>query len=387
MFANIMKKRALLISCFNWYQSRLAPVRQLLLSEYDVTVLIADFDHISKQKITKRYSECTYIKVPKYKKNISLSRIRSHLVFGKAVHYYLRKLQPKLIFLQIPPNNSARYCLEYKQKNPNVKYYIDLIDLWPESMPLERVSQNFVLGYWKKIRNDSLKAADHVFTECRLYQDKLKYVLNSEKTSVLYLFKNQTEEEKIFVEELIASRDKKHENTLSFAYLGSINNIIDMEGIGRVLKAVKTKGIKASIHVIGDGERKEQFLKVLENTGANVYYYGPIYDQIKKIQLLAGCDYGFNMMKRNISVGLTIKSIEYFSMSLPIINNIKGDTWEMVEKYNVGLNWRGDDDIENMMTYNLSEAHKMVRNLYAQKFTENIFTKTVDIVLKKPRQY
>ena len=35
---------------------------------------------------------------------------------------------------------------------------------------------------------------------------------------------------------------------------------------------------------------------------------------------------------------MTIKSMDYFSMGVPIINNIKGDTWELVEKEKVGVN-------------------------------------------------
>ena len=53
-------KKALLISCFNWYKSRLEPIRELLIShEYEVIVLIADFDHIEKRPVQRRYDECT----------------------------------------------------------------------------------------------------------------------------------------------------------------------------------------------------------------------------------------------------------------------------------------------------------------------------------------
>lgn len=367
-----MKKKALIISCFNWYQPRLAPVRQLLLNEYDVTVLIADFDHIRKQEIDKKYPECIYLKVPEYKKNLSLSRIRSHLVFGKKVAYYLKKLCPELIFLQIPPNNVARYCLRYKRENPGIKYYIDLIDLWPESMPLRGMEKNFLLGYWRKMRNGSLKAADHVFIECGLYQKKLRKVLIPGKTSILYLFKRQTKEEKALVEELaVKKRKERGEDTLSFAYLGSINNIIDITGICNVLDHVVTKGITVFVEIIGDGEEKENFIERLKATGANVVYHGAIYDQLRKIEVLSQCDYGFNMMKQEVSVGLTIKSIDYFSMGIPIINNIRGDTWKMVEKYNVGINYDfANDSVDNLIKVDIGRQKYNAIVLYNKLFTQ-----------------
>ena len=92
-----MKKKALLISCFNWYKARLETVRQMILKDYDVTVLIADYDHIGKKKIRERYPECTYINVPEYKRNLSISRVRSHIIFGKEVGKRLKSLRPDLI--------------------------------------------------------------------------------------------------------------------------------------------------------------------------------------------------------------------------------------------------------------------------------------------------
>lgn len=381
-----MKKKALIISCFNWYQPRLEPVRQLLLNKYDVTVLIADFDHIKKQKIDKKYLECTYLKVPEYKKNLSLSRIRSHLVFGKKVAHYLKKVHPDLIFLQIPPNNIARYCLRYKRENPGIKYYIDLIDLWPESMPLRGLEKSILLGYWRKMRNSSLKAANHVFLECQLYEKKLRKVLIPEKTSVLYLFKRQTKEEKALIEELaVRKRKEKGDNILSFAYLGSINNIIDITGICNVLKSVITKGITVYVEIIGDGEEKENFIERLQATGANVVYHGAIYDQLKKIKILGQCDYGFNMMKHEVSVGLTIKSIDYFSMGIPIVNNIRGDTWEMVEKYNVGINYDFvNDNVDNLTKSDIGKqkynAIVLYNKLFTQKQYETQIRKYINVV-------
>ena len=181
-------KKALLISCFNWYKSRLEPIRELLIShEYEVIVLIADFDHIEKRPVQRRYDECTYVPVPGYKSNLSVLRIKSHFSFGRSVKRYIRDIRPDLIYLQIPPNNVARYCSKYKKKNPGSKLILDIIDLWPESMPLVIIKGMPLANVWKGWRNDCIQVADHVFTECNLYQEKLKHVLKPEQASTLYL--------------------------------------------------------------------------------------------------------------------------------------------------------------------------------------------------------
>ena len=368
-------KKALLVSCFNWYKARLEPVRNLLNSKgYEVTVLTSDFSHIKKKAIEERYSECTYIHVPPYKKNLSLGRIKSHLCFGKQVAKFIEKEKPDLIYLLLPPNNTAKYCARYKRKNPETKLIIDIIDLWPESMPLGALKRTPLAWFWKKWRDDAIKVADHVFTECDLYQDELAGALNPSKTSTLHLFKEQTEEEKQLVQNII--NRKEQDDTVRFAYLGSMNNIIDIEGICKVLRECISLGKKCELHAIGDGESRGRFEKAVRGIGCKTLFYGKIFDEIEKIKILSPCDYAFNMMKGNISVGLTIKSIDYLAYGLPLINNIKGDTWSMVEKYHAGLNVCEKNIINEQF------IHRQIVSLFENEFSKKIFEcKLEDFIL------
>jgi len=330
-------KRAVLISCFDWYKARLKTVRELLIEQgYDVLILEADFDHIKKIPISIRYSECTYIHVPPYKGNISYGRIRSHLSFGKQVADFICELKPELLYCQVPPNNTANECRKYKIRNPETKLIVDIIDLWPESMPLERIKRTPPINVWRNWRDDAIKVADHVFTECDLYKEKLKSVLDPSKTSTLHLYKEQTEEERKLVEEII--RRGKTDDVVRFAYLGSMNNIIDIEGICEVIQRTIEQGKTCELHAIGDGESREKFEGAVKATGCQTHFYGPVFDELEKIRILTPCDYAFNMMKGDIAVGLTIKSIDYLSYDLPLINNIRGDTWSYINSYNIGNN-------------------------------------------------
>lgn len=367
-----MKKTALLVSCFNWYQGRLDTIRKLLLDKYDVKVLIADFDHAKKRKISKRFPECIYIKVPEYKKNLSIARIRSHMVFGRTVKKALDKYKPQLIYLQIPPNNCAIYCLQYKKHNADIKYYIDLIDLWPESIPIGLFGKTLLAKLWKKIRDNSLKAADYVFIECNFYKEALSGVLNPDKTGTLYLYKEQSKEERELVEQIIKGR-KERKNKITFAYLGSINNIVDISSICKVLRSLNNDGNHTVIEVIGDGESRGEFLASLKGTGTEVHYHGAIYDEIKKIKILTPCDYAFNMMKNLVSVGLTIKSVDYFSYGLPLINTIKGDTSELVEQYGLGINFYNIN--KKKMKMLLERIEEQCNHKYILDIFDNVFSK------------
>lgn len=367
-------KKAFLISCFNWYKTRLEPVRDLLISQgYEVSVLTSDFSHIKKKPIDERYSECIYIHVPMYQKNLSIARIKSHLYFGKQIAKFIDKEKPDLIYLLLPPNNTARYCARYKRKNPNTKFIIDIIDLWPESMPLGTLQNTPFVWFWKNWRDNAIKVADYVITECDLYQEKLENVLNESKTTTLHLFKEQTEEELQLVQNIINRENR--DDVIRFAYLGSMNNIIDIEGICEVLNEFVSLGRKCEIHAIGDGESRGRFEKFVRETGCETYFYGKIFDEIEKIKILSPCDYAFNMMKGNVSVGLTIKSIDYLSYGLPLINNIKGDTWKLVDEKKIGMNV-GDKKI----VFD-SIDHGLVKNIFDDMFTKEKFVSSVSAVL------
>lgn len=367
-------KKAVLISCFNWYEARLKPIRKLLIERgFEVSVLIADFEHIKKTKISLRFDECTYIHVPEYKSNLSIARIRSHLSFGKQCKRIVDELKPDIIYCLVPPNKVVDYCADYKKRNPEVKFIIDIIDLWPESMPLQSLRNLPLTKLWKRWRDEAIKVADYVFTECNLYQEKLKDILAPSKTKTLHLYKEQSEEEKQMVREIIEKR--KTDDVIRFAYLGSMNNIIDIEGICRVIQTFISSGAICALHAIGDGVNKEKFEEAVKSTGCHTQFYGAVFDEIEKIRILAPCDYAFNMMKGDIVVGLTIKSIDYLSYGLPLINNIKGDTWKLVGDNDIGMN------ISDRIISPTIIDHSGVLDVFNNSFTKELFIKSVSEVI------
>ncbi len=362
-------KKAVLISCFDWYETRLKPVKEVLESTYNVSVLTSDFEHISKCRIKKCLTECEYIHVPSYKKNVSIKRIVSHIVFGKKVGWKINKIRPDLIYLLMPPNNTANYCFNYKKRHPEVKYIVDIIDMWPESMPIHQLKKTILCKYWMNLRNQSIQQADVVMTECELYQKKLLVDVPREYKT-LYLYKNMSARLQQYIFDCIEKVDIKNRDYVKLGYLGSINNIIDIEGIEKVVKILLKKK-RVVVEVIGAGEKCNELLMKLKNAGADVHYNGVIFDDMKKAKILMQCDYGINMMKKEVTVGLTIKSIDYFSYGLPIINSIQNDTWNFVEKYNLGVNVGDNPEDVLMEIINTERCSKQnVFKFYLEHFTK-----------------
>ena len=97
---------------------------------------------------------------------------------------------------------------------------------------------------------------------------------------------------------------------------------------------------------------------------------------MEKINILAPCDYALNIMKDNVSVGLTIKSIDYLSYGLPLINNIKGDTWKLINDEKIGLNI-----CDGLILSRIDR--EMVLNCYRRHFTLKAFVNSLEPVFRE----
>ena len=324
---------------------------------YDVSVITSDFSHIRKTKRDMLPPGFIGIPTKPYFKNMSAERMLSHRRFAIDCFKKVEELDPDLIWLMAPANSLIKEANKYKKAHPDKKIVIDIIDMWPESLPV-RINKGILpFRLWRNIRKHNINCADKLVTECDLYQVVLgKEYFGSIKT--LY-WSRQTKIEKVEV---------NLPNKLSLCYIGSINNIIDSERIAALLSGFQQP---VTFHVIGEGESTESFLKTISNV-CELQYHGPIRDEKKKAEIFAKCHAGINIYKEGLYIGLTVKCIDYFEHGLPIINNIKGDTWKLVKDYKAGINV-----VENTIVdgNNLIEMRKNNQNIY-KLFKENFSKET-----------
>ena len=119
-----MKKSALVIACFDSYSYsvRTKYVEKWLLdNDYKVTFLISDYDHRKKDRYRVNRPNVKYIHVPNYKKNMSIKRIVSHIVFSLKVRNFLKSRNYDLIYCTTPPNFIFFFLKKY---NGNIVFEI-----------------------------------------------------------------------------------------------------------------------------------------------------------------------------------------------------------------------------------------------------------------------
>ena len=377
-------KKAVCISCSDHYDHRLhIAARCLQARGYDISYITGDFDHTTKVKFTCSVENCTQLPVRPYQKNFSLVRILSHRGFARDVFRYLESLpeQPDVLVVLLPPNFLAHYAAKYKKRHPNVKLIFEIFDMWPETFPSKaKKLLSPAFWVWSGLRDWNLNKADFIATECELFRRKLG--LTSKKARTIFQSAPPLE---IPVPKATLQTDK-----IELCYLGAINNIISIPDIAELIKEIAAHK-PVVLHIIGKGEREEEFVNAAKAAGAEVIFYGAIYDDQQKLDIMNRCHFGLNIMKSSVCVGLTMKSVDYFRFHLPIINNIPADTQRLVENAGVGLQM-SPDCVQRLLAMTTQEHLAMrqrVAPLFAQTFERSVITRQYDEILDRigiPRQ-
>ena len=366
---NKKPKTAYFISSTNHYNVRTGKfVNDYVKKGYDVIYVTSDFDHMTNKRYCfNEYKNSKQLHVISYKKNLSISRILSHLMFSYKTFYMLLACKPELVYVEVPNNSLVKSSAKYKKIN-NAEIIVDVFDMWPESMPVKTKNMivNWGFDIWRNFRNKNLKFADQIWIECDYYRELLSAQKINLPMETKYLKLKNAE---------TSIEMKVSEEEIDLCYLGSINNIIDISLIEKIVSEF-AKNKRTRMHIIGDGERKDEFLDILKKNSIEIIDHGKVYEIDKLQEIFDQCWFGINVLREDLAIGITMKSISYFRGGLPIINTVQGDTSRFVEECNIGINVDRHDvkscvsRILNITKDDLACMKNNTRNLFEQKFAE-----------------
>lgn len=349
-----------IITCYESNEERASFVYDACkIQKHRVNVITTDYSHIKKQNRSISKQNYTYLKTKQYSRNLSLERVISHIRFAKDAFKLVEKQKPDVIWLMVPANSLLKEAKKYKISHNNVKIIVDVIDMWPESLPTNINKKIIPFRMWKNIRNNNIDCADLLITECDLYRDILEKEYTG-KIKTIRWSKDKT---------IYKNSNRLSNNKLSLAYIGSINNIISSKLIEQVIDSID---IPVELHIIGEGENRYSFINSLRKH-CEVIYHGSTRDEKTISSIFSKCHAGINIYRENLYIGLTVKCLDYFANGLPIINNIKGDTWDMVEKNNLGINYSKGDKIVAKDIIKLRKSSKSIISFYQNNFSKKIF--------------
>lgn len=311
-----------------------------------VKYVIADFDHRKKvyKKIGDNAINISCIHVPPYSENLSLKRIYSHIVFAMKLRKYLNGLEekPYVIYCAMPTSTTAymsgKYCKKY-----GIKFVIDVIDLWPDSiMPLTSFKKTLsLLTYpWKWITIRSYKMANIIIGESRKYACEASKYNPSVPVYPLYLGVDQELVNEVIAKHTLALEKPKDE--IWIAYAGSLGTSYDFETLIRSISTLNNI-IDYKLWFIGDGVARCAIEKMLQKYCVNAEITGFLsYEHLLKY--LSYCDIAINIFRKDTKVVHSYKFNDYVATQCFILNSLEGETADMIEEYQIGLNFDFEDN-------------------------------------------
>ena len=128
------------------------------------------------------------------------------------------------------------------------------------------------------------------------------------------------------------------ENVLTIAYVGNIGHLYDFETLLDVMEEAKP----VQLFIVGAGDRQDWLLSELNRRGLPHQYFGVVYDPAGLANILCRAHVGFNGYL-NTSAAFSYKANTYFAAGLPILNSMRGDLHDLVDRLGLGLNYSGGD--------------------------------------------
>lgn len=315
--------------------------------EGDKMVLTTDFNHGKKRYYEAGeadHEQQTLLHVPSYKKNLSIQRIWSHLVFAWKVRKYLNALseKPDAVYCTMPTSSSACVCARYCKKH-GVKFVIDVIDLWPDSLlPLVRGQKiiKALLWPWTYLTRYAYRHADVIMGESVKYAQEAKKYNPHADVYPVYLGINMSIINKVKADKPVLLY--KLDDEIWIAYAGSLGQSYDFQALLDAVKTIHGR-FKYKLWFIGDGVRHDEIASYIETNHLNAEKTGFLpYEQL--LGYLEYCDIAVNIFRDNTKVVYSYKFNDYVAMNCFVLNSLEGETAEMVDEYQIGRNFNFSDN-------------------------------------------
>lgn len=317
---------------------RFSYLANLLCEKHEVELITSSFYHITKKHreyIEEHPYKITLIDEPGYKKNVSVRRFYSHYIWGKNVLKYLKKRRrPDAVYCAVPSLTAPFFIAEYCKEN-QIKFIIDIQDLWPEAFQMVfhiPVISNIIFLPFKWISNHIYKSADEIVAVSQTYVNRALQVNTKCKTGhSVFLGTDSNTFDKNAKKEVIL---KKKAGDVWVAYCGTLGKSYDLKCVINALNYLENTRFK--LVVMGDGPKKREFEEYAIKKEINSYFTGRLpYDDM--CALLSKCDIVVNPIIGTSVASIINKHADYAFCALPIINTQNSMEYKnLIETYDMG---------------------------------------------------
>lgn len=346
--------------------SRFVFIAEHLSQYHNVELITSSFDHITKKQRSKETyelkSKITLLNEPSYPKNVCLQRFVSHMCFGKQVKKYLEsRKRPDVIYCAVPSLDCAYYAAKYAKKN-NIKFIIDVQDLWPEAFKMIfniPVISDMVFYPMKQKADFIYSCADTIVGVSETYCNRAKTV-NRKNAECVPVFLGT----KLALFDEYVSENKVHRDDSKFiiGYCGTLGHSYDIKCVIDAMIILREKGCtNISFWIMGDGPLKGKFEEYAIKNKLDVVFYGRVPYE-KMCGLLASCDVCVNPIISSSEASIINKHGDYAASGLPVINTQASPEYRnLIETYKCGINCECSDSVQVAETIHYFINHREER--------------------------
>lgn len=325
--------------------NRFEYLADLISKDHDVEILTSDFNHGTKTHFDAETEGLAYkvkmLNEPGYPKNVCLRRFYSHFVWGKNVKKYLKKRKkPDVIYAAVPTLTAAYEAAKYCKRN-NIKFIVDIQDLWPEAYEMVfniPVISSIIFAPFKWLVNGIYKRADEIIAVSQTYVDRaLKVNKTANSAFPVFLGTNLDTFDKL-TEENKCVREGS-DNDILIGYVGTLGHSYDIECVIDALDILKKEGYSnLKFLVMGDGPLRERFENYAREKKVDAIFTGSLNYGVM-VGRLCACDIVVNPIVPKAAQSIINKHGDYAASGIAVVNTQESYEYrKLVEDYNMGFN-------------------------------------------------
>ncbi|MCM3306974.1 glycosyltransferase family 4 protein [Priestia megaterium] len=354
---------------------------------HNVELVTTQFSHRTKKKRTLTDHQLNQLKYKLtmlnesgYKKNVSIKRFYSHYIFGRNLKRYLNNREkPDVIYCAVPSLDAAYVAAQFANDN-NIKFVIDIQDLWPEAFKMvfnKPVISDLAFSPMNKKANYIYNSADNIIAVSETYVNRaLSANQNMKKGLSVFLGTDLLYFDKFAKENKV----NKPLEEIWLAYIGTLGNSYDLNTVIDALSILKDKGINnIKFIVMGDGPLKSKFQDYAKAKKVYAEFTGRL-DYEEMVGILGSCDLAVNPIRSNSAGSIINKVGDYAAASLPVINTQESQEYQdLISSYDAGINCENGNPVDLagslLSLYSDSKLRKKMgennRKLAEEKFDRN----------------
>lgn len=325
---------------------------QMVSDGHDVELWLPGFDHVNKkffrnksvtEKIDNNFS-IQYIKSIGYKNDVSFKRYLNNKYIAKEFKNIAssKKRLPEIILTQVPLLELSKAVMEFATKN-NIPYIVDVRDPWPDIY--KRLLPKFLQFLYPILFRHEILSAKKIYKKAAgitavsntFLSNGLSYAERFKSKQDLIFPIGYANDNNFKFSENVFKKYKYLKEKFIVFFAGSLGKNFDLATVIGASKKLEKNNLDIYFVVAGKGQGEEQLKSYSKKCKKFKYLNWLPYEELRYLLDIASI--GLAPFPKGALNSLPNKPYEYMSASLPIISSLKGELENLIEKYEIGINY------------------------------------------------